>query len=260
MNLQFLQALAQLRKTRQRDFDWSQWKGIQPNADGQWTNTPWQGNTPQVIVYDPKTGKAFPNPQAAQSAGVINFSYNLPPGMKIDWSYWDQFANQPMQENPASNPYVYNQTLPFQPTDYSSNHKAPLASPAAAPPGDESAGEPEEEVAVDPFSGVSAGRLAEAKRYADAGMMGRAKQQVELGGGTWDEKGALSKTMRSEAAATDNYGGDFKDQDKMNAVLDKVTSDGKMGKAKKAYEAAGNTWSKAVHKRLKATYNRTKDD
>lgn len=38
----------------------------------------------------------------------------------------------------------------------------------------------------DPFSGVSRGRLAEAQRLAALGKMGRAKQQVELGGGAWN--------------------------------------------------------------------------
>jgi hypothetical protein len=33
--------------------------------------------------------------------------------------------------------------------------------------------------------GVSAGRLAEAQRLAGLGQMGRAKQQWELGGGSW---------------------------------------------------------------------------
>jgi len=257
MNQQFLQALAELRKTRQRTFDWDKWKGVEPGASG-WNAMPWQGNTPQVIVYDPKTGKAYPNPQAATSAGVINFAYNLPSGMTVDWSYWDQFT-QPMAPSTTASPMIADQTLPFNPAPYSPNQY-----PAATPPvnsslaQDEPEEEPEEEpvAPVDPFAGVSAGRLAEAKRYADAGMFGRAKQQIELGGGTWDESADLSQTLRSEASTTDNYGGDFKDQEGINAVVSKITSDGKVGKAKKAYVAAGGTWSKAVHKRLKATYNR----
>lgn len=36
------------------------------------------------------------------------------------------------------------------------------------------------------FSGVSPGRMAEARRFAQGGQMGRAKQQFELGGGTWN--------------------------------------------------------------------------
>ena len=49
--------------------------------------------------------------------------------------------------------------------------------------------------AYNPFSGVSAGRLAEAQRFADMGKMGRAKQQVELGGGTWNRD--MSRAFRS---------------------------------------------------------------
>ena len=36
------------------------------------------------------------------------------------------------------------------------------------------------------FSGVSPGRMAEARRFAQGGQMGRAKQQFELGGGQWN--------------------------------------------------------------------------
>jgi len=39
----------------------------------------------------------------------------------------------------------------------------------------------------DPFSGIKGGRLAEAQRLAGLGKMGRAKQQIELGGGTWNK-------------------------------------------------------------------------
>ena len=36
------------------------------------------------------------------------------------------------------------------------------------------------------FSGVSPGRMAEARRFAQGGQMGRARQQFELGGGQWN--------------------------------------------------------------------------
>ena len=60
--------------------------GTRPSA---YANT-----TPSVvdaIVYDPTSGKAFPNPSVAVSEGVTNFSYQVPSGMNIDWSYWDKF-------------------------------------------------------------------------------------------------------------------------------------------------------------------------
>ena len=48
-----------------------------------------------TIVYDPKTGKAYPNPKAARAEGVMSFAYNMPSGIKIDWSYWDRFKKAP---------------------------------------------------------------------------------------------------------------------------------------------------------------------
>tara|TARA_Y100000593_G_C4196470_1_gene279574 strand:- start:274 stop:816 length:543 start_codon:yes stop_codon:yes gene_type:complete len=46
--------------------------------------------------------------------------------------------------------------------------------------------------AAQPYNpNVSAGRLAEAQRLAAAGKMGRAKQQWEKGGGTWDKRAHL---------------------------------------------------------------------
>jgi hypothetical protein len=112
----------------------------------------------------------------------------------------------------------------------------------------------------DIFSGIKRGRLGEAQRYADAGMFGRAKQQIELGGGTWTK--AMSKKLRADVKSSTNYGGDFKDQAKLDALLknSKVLVDGKikMGRAKQAYEKkyGAGSWSKTIHKRLKASHQR----
>ena len=46
------------------------------------------------------------------------------------------------------------------------------------------------------FSDVSRGRLAEARKYAGQGMFGRAKQQIELGGGDWST--AMHRALRGE--------------------------------------------------------------
>ena len=46
------------------------------------------------------------------------------------------------------------------------------------------------------FSDVSGGRLAEARKYAGQGMFGRAKQQIELGGGDWST--AMHRALRGE--------------------------------------------------------------
>jgi len=66
----------------------------------------WAGISPgdvNTIVYDPITGKAYPNPSEARGAGVTNFSYNIPSGMNIDWSWWDKFR-QPATTTPAPVP------------------------------------------------------------------------------------------------------------------------------------------------------------
>lgn len=60
------------------------------------------------------------------------------------------------------------------------------SNPGMAPPAPINAPAPAPAPANNPFAGVSAGRLAEAQRFADMGKMGRAKQQVQLGGGTWN--------------------------------------------------------------------------
>ena len=55
---------------------------------------PWANRTQgdiKAIVYDPLTGKAYPNPSTARSEGVTKFIYNIPSGMNIDWSYWNRF-------------------------------------------------------------------------------------------------------------------------------------------------------------------------
>lgn len=93
-----------------------------------------QANTAQVIVYDPVTGKAYPNPNVAVSEGVSNYVTQVPSGMNIDWSYWDRFA----QPEPAPAPAVEttpvnDQTLPFNPPQPSPPPPAPEPSPEPAP-------------------------------------------------------------------------------------------------------------------------------
>ena len=46
-----------------------------------------------------------------------------------------------------------------------------------------------------PFANVSSGRLAEAQRLAGLGKMGRARQQIERGGGTWNTD--IHKALKS---------------------------------------------------------------
>ena len=70
-----------------------------------------------VIVYDPITGKAYPNPKEAKSAGVNNYIFQAPSGITVDWSYWDKFKTPATElaapPPPATAITVEDQTVPF---------------------------------------------------------------------------------------------------------------------------------------------------
>ena len=48
----------------------------------------------------------------------------------------------------------------------------------------------------DPFAGVSGGRMAKAREFAASGKMGRAKKQVEKGGGKWSK--SMHRALRGK--------------------------------------------------------------
>jgi len=274
----FFRRLKQLRQQRQRATEYQQYLTTLPAAGtGDSQGGTWKGKVAQTIVYGPE-GKAYPNPAAAMSAGASNFTYNLPSGVNVDWSYWNKFT-QPPTTTPVPVPITVapqNTVVPGVNTnapdaDQNTNPptegptEGPVEGPTTTPPiQGPTTTPPTQPPTKDPFADVSAGRLAEAKRYADAGMMGRAKQQFELGGGTWDESKMASKALRTEAKATDRYGGDFKfsksgvESKDINKALRKFKSSGSMASARKAIEDAGGTWSKALHKRLRAEAERKK--
>lgn len=105
---------------------------------------------------------------------------------------------------------------------------------------------------TDPFAGIKAGRLGQAQRFADAGMFGRAKQQIGLGGGNWDDVGGL---LRQQAGETDNYGGDWNWGDASAGRLAKAkefATAGKMGRAKQMYEKGGGKWSPGIGNQFRA--------
>lgn len=261
----FFQRLQQLRQQRQRSLEYHTYLSTLPEGTENSQGGTWKGKVAQTIVYGPE-GKAFPNPASAMSAGVSNFSYNLPSGVNVDWSYWDKFA-QPPTTTPVPVPIT---VAPQNTVVPGVNTNAPDAGQNTNPPTQPPSGGGDNNTTVpptttpaptlDPFANVSAGRLAEAKRFADAGMMGRAKQQIEKGGGTWVKEGLLSQKIRKGAKDTDRYGGDYPfkgtDSAAVTSALSKIGSDFKMGKARKAIEDAGGTWTDEMHTRLKAEKKR----
>ena len=113
------------------------------------------------------------------------------------------------------------------------------------------------------------------KRYASAGMFGRAKEQYEKATGKdWVKGGELSKHLRAEAKAANprsGYGGEFNWQKTdvgggqttpaaVETALSKIGSNMSMGQARKAIEAAGGTWSNRLHIRLKAEKKRREQE
>jgi hypothetical protein len=115
-------------------------------------------------------------------------------------------------------------------------------------------------VVVDPWANLDKAKLNLAKRYADAGMMGRAKAAYVDAGGTWDAN--TSNRLRKEAAETSRYGGDF-DFDWSNykitnqTQLDRIADFAKAGnfqKIKQLIEDAGGTWDKGLRRKLAAEY------
>jgi hypothetical protein len=106
--------------------------------------------------------------------------------------------------------------------------------------------------APDPWAGISQGRLGQARRFANAGQFGRAKQQIGLGGGNWDDVGGL---LRTEAAADENYGGDWNwggaSADDV-AQAQRFANAGMMGRAK---GVMGDNWNKQMNTQFQAEGN-----
>ena len=253
---EFLKKLKELRQSRLRTQDFQKWKAANPTAatgTGVWNAAPWTGQTAQAIVYDTTNGKAFPNPQAALSAGVSNFSYQVPAGMTVDWSYWDQFRQPPPPPRPVAQPVtVTNQTLPFTPDPVTGQAQSPAPQPATSAP------EPE------PFQMTD-----EAKRFAAAGMMGRASSAVKAAGGTWTKD--MHRQLKKDAEGKKDYGGDFANQSDIDDMVNKygvmsatsgkggkITKKVQMGKAKRDWEKkhGKGSWSKDVHVAIAASAQR----
>ena len=134
--------------------------------------------------------------------------------------------------------------------------QTPTVTPSAAvsSPSAPSPEQPEEEY-VDPWTNLDQGKLNLAKRYADAGMLGRAATAFKQAGGVWDR--TTSDRLRTEAASTSRYGGDFDwskygiNQRDFGAISD-YAKQGKFGKIKKM--VGKNNWNKDLHVKLAAEY------
>jgi hypothetical protein len=172
----------------------------------------WGGNNPQQIASRTFSypGMGFQNPNGwSPSYGYPNggFGYNNRPPQQ-----W-----QPPVQNPGMPP--------------TNNTAKTAAAPA-------------------PWEANWGTNKEQAQRFANAGKFGRAKQQIEAGGGYWaggDDGLNMSRLIRKEAAASDNYGGDW---DWGNANADQVAqaqrfaNAGLMGYAKGAM-GEGN-WNKGI--------------
>lgn len=288
----FIKRLGQIRSQQKRQGQFQKWAKTRPYLfnnqhgarsayGGRWYSGLETEDQVDRTVYS-KAGKAYPNPRTAILDGVTNFAYQIPSGVNIDWSWWDQFKQPLPPEAETTDITVADQTFPFDSGDGETPASAgttTTVAPGGSPePGPEPGPEPEPEDAPeppDPYAGVSAGRLAEAKRYASAGMFGRAKQQIELGGGVWTpENKDISKSLRADVKVANprsGYGGEFNWQKKdqkggttskagMESAMTALGGGGSMVDAKKAIEAAGGKWSKRLRIRLSAEKKRRELD
>ena len=189
----FLKRLGQIRSQQKRQSQFQKWAKTRPYMfnnehgarsayGGRWYSGLETEEQVDRTVYS-KAGKAYPNPRTAILDGVTDYAYQIPSGVNVDWSWWDQFKQPLPPEAETTDITVADQTFKFDPGDAETPASAeapttdapitdppPDTSPEPGPePGPEPAPEP-----PDPFAGISAGRLAEAKRYASAGMFGRA--------------------------------------------------------------------------------------
>ena len=83
--------------------------------------------------------------------------------------------------------------------------QTPTVTPSAGAPSP--SGPSPEQPEVDAWANLDKAKLNLAKRYADAGMLGRAATAFKDAGGIWDR--TTSDRLRTEAKDTPRYGGDF---------------------------------------------------
>ena len=125
----------------------------------------------------------------------------------------------------------------------------------------------EEMTYTDPWLDLDQDLLNLSKRYADAGMMGRAKKAFEQAGGTWDA--SSRQRMIGEREEVGVYGGTF-DFDWANKGITNTTDlekikawakEGKFGRIKQFMESKKKgSFDKDTHVKLKAFTHRGKHD
>ena len=210
---------------------------------------------------------SFPNKQTAQQAiqkyngNVNSIRTRKPVGVLIDETLLNLNMNQ-WPDVVVDAPGVTGDALVNPPVNVITRAQEEVETPVVTPPVDtpSPSGPSPKQPVVDPWAKLDQTKLNLAKRYADAGMMGRASSAFKDAGGVWDR--TTSQRLRKEAGETSRYGGDFDFNWSNYGVtkqtqLDEIAALAKQGnfKAIKAMvEGAGGTWSKDMHVKLAAEY------
>ena len=209
---------------------------------------------------------SFPDKQTAEQA-IQKYNGNVksnrtskPVGVLIDETLLNLDINQ-WPDTVADAVGVTGQDLvqpPYNPiTGPVTATQTPASTVSAGPPSPSGPSPEQPEEVVDPWANLDQAKLNLAKRYADAGMIGRAKKAYVDAGGVWDR--TTSQRLRTEAKATSRYGGDFDfskygiNQSDWGAISEFAKA-GKFGRIKKMVEDAGGAWDKNLHVKLAAEY------
>ena len=138
--------------------------------------------------------------------------------------------------------------------------QTPAVTPPSAGPPSPSGPSPEQPE-VDPWANLDQGKLNLAKRYADAGMLGRAATAFKDAGGVWDR--TTGDRLRTEARETSRYGGDF-DFSKYGIKqrdFGAISEAAKAGQFAKIRNMVGkDNWSPELRSKLAAEYVGKGDD
>jgi len=230
--------------------------------------------TQQVITFAYIQGKwySFPNPAAARAA-VEKYNGNMqsvrsqkPTGVNIDTSLGWNLEGGVLPETILPAPGVTGDALftpPLNPIIRDNNNTIINDETVEQPIGSRTIIDYDNS-----WDALDQNLLNLAKRYADAGMMGRAKSAFTQAGGTWDAE-TRARMIQERDQEGPNYGGQF-EFDWANrgitdaADLEKIKAwarGGLFGKIKQFMEAKKpGSYDKDVHVKLKAFTHRGKHD